>query len=159
MLNKFRKLYYKLINVESKPNFLRYGINQYGKLMPIFKSEIRHEALEPEQILRIEKLKVILEDAYPLTIDEWMDGFKRDTHPEQEIQIIESLAWVYVQITNGIELSTDTKKKLYSTLCYFSSCRALPKDIEDHIPKYDGSLTASELYEMCTMAIREKKSV
>ncbi len=58
MLNKFRKLYYKLINVESKPNFLGYGINQYGKLMPIFRSEIRH--VEPFlKILKIVYLNMM----------------------------------------------------------------------------------------------------
>lgn len=159
MLNIIRKNYYKLIGVEKKPNFAGYGVTQYGKLIPVYRSEIRHETLEPEQIQRIVKLKAILEEAYPLSIEEWIDGFRRDTDPEQEIQIIEALAWVYVQLTNGIDLSPELKKQIYSTLCYLSTCRTLPKDIDRSIPKYDGSLGASELHQMCIMAIEERKVV
>ena len=55
---------------------------------------IRHEELSEDQLSRIRKVNTILAEVYPLSFEEWVDGFKRDRNPEFEIRI-----WVYTAVT------------------------------------------------------------
>jgi len=66
-------------------------------------------------------------DAYPMTLDGWVDGFMRDANPESEIQIIEACAVVYQRFASQGSLSTDEKKRLYAVLCAISAGGDDPK--------------------------------
>src|SRR6266851_1639464 len=46
---------------------------------------IRHQQLPPELMTRIESLRSTLDEVYPMSMGEWLDGFQRDAHPEQEV--------------------------------------------------------------------------
>ena len=80
-----------------------------------------------------------------MTLDGWVDGFMRDAHPENEIQIIEAAAVVYQQLTESTDLDTEGKKMLYAVLCFLSGSEPLP-EVEEKIPP--GLPTGAELFEM-----------
>jgi hypothetical protein len=46
---------------------------------------IRHEELAPALVARIEWLKLTLDEVYPQSMAEWLDGFQRDVNPEPEV--------------------------------------------------------------------------
>ena len=46
---------------------------------------IRHETLPDELISRVRLIRAALLSVYPNSMEFWLDGFKRDVHPDQEI--------------------------------------------------------------------------
>lgn len=65
-----------------EPGFLRLG-------------DIKHPPF-PEQVRReLEDMHETLREVYPITFEEWEDGFRRDRTPENEIAIWRHIAEVY----------------------------------------------------------------
>jgi predicted ATPase len=56
---------------------------------------IRHRVLPDKLLQRIEAFKEILREVDNATLDEVVDDFKRDAHPEQEIAVWERIAHTY----------------------------------------------------------------
>jgi hypothetical protein len=77
---------------------------------------IRHEQLPPSLIARIEALRSTLQDVYPMSMAEWLDGFQRDAHPEPEVQWWERLARRYVEYISQKELNPPQKKSAFSVI-------------------------------------------
>ncbi len=65
------------------------------KLTTLKKGPIRHPVLPAELFLRIKAFKEILAEVDNMTLDEVMDDFKRDAHPEKEIAVWERIANTY----------------------------------------------------------------
>jgi hypothetical protein len=59
-----------------------------------------------------------------LTLDEWIVGFTRDEHPEEEIFIWESIIKAYLKIDQVKYLDKDQKKESLSLLLMRSTCSA-----------------------------------
>jgi len=74
---------------------------------------IRHEHLPPSLIARIEALHSTLEEVYPQSIAEWLDGFQRDLHPEPEVLWWERLARCYVEYISQHELQSEQRKAAF----------------------------------------------
>jgi hypothetical protein len=92
-------------------------------------SPIRHEQLPPALTSRINRLRITLADVYSQSMNEWMDGFRRDTHPESEVEWWESLAQCYLQYTNAKDLSDNQKKAAFRILFSLAMGNEL-KDVE-----------------------------
>jgi hypothetical protein len=103
------------------PEVLGYVTDEHGTKQALHRGPLRHESLTPDQLQRIARLRDVLIDAYPMTLDGWVDGFMRDADPESEIQIIEACAVVYQQLAGQGPLSADEKQRLYAVLCAVSS--------------------------------------
>lgn len=103
------------------PEVIGHVTDEHGQTGPLRRGWLKHKSLSPDQHQRITRLRDVLMDAYPMTLDGWLDGFMRDADPESEIQIIEACAAVYRQLTDRAPLSVDEKKKLYAVLCAVSS--------------------------------------
>lgn len=58
---------------------------------------IRHENLSLKLIIRIRIIRAALLEVYPDTFYSWLDGFKRDMHPEDEIHIWEKIVAIYLE--------------------------------------------------------------
>jgi hypothetical protein len=101
--------------------------DQEGKIHTIRRNSRQHDTLTVEQLQRIGQLRAILKDAYPMTLDGWVDGFLRERYPEREISIIECIAVVYQELTSNTKLSLDEKKHLYGFLCSMSAGARLKK--------------------------------
>ena len=57
----------------------------------IKQGDIKHAMLPDELVERIKKFKELLGDVDKATLDETIDNFKRDMHPEKEIRIFKYL--------------------------------------------------------------------
>lgn len=84
-------------------------------------SPIRHPELTAALIDRIRKLEETFAEVYPATLDEWLDGFKRDENPEREIAIWEQMASAYVQFLNTGEFNTSARREMLGLLLTRSS--------------------------------------
>src|SRR5262249_26053163 len=96
---------------------------------------IKHRSLSDEQRRRVARLREVLAEAYPMTMEGWIDGFLRDADPESEIRIIEACAVAYQRLTAQARLSPEEKTHLYSVVCAISAgvsgsqlATALPAD-------------------------------
>jgi hypothetical protein len=58
---------------------------------------IRHESIPPELVGRIRLVRAALLRVYPHSMSFWLDGFKRDTHPSDEIAYWEHVAAVFLE--------------------------------------------------------------
>lgn len=95
--------------------------DEHGNQQALHRGWLKHDSLSPDQLQRIAKLRDVLIDAYPMTLDGWVDGFMRDSDPESEIQIIEACATVYQRSTALARLSGEEKERLYAVLCALSA--------------------------------------
>ena len=58
---------------------------------------IRHETLPKALLLRIRLIHGVLGGAFSLSLDEMIDGFKRDAHPEDEIRVWETICVAFLE--------------------------------------------------------------
>jgi len=77
---------------------------------------VRRDALSAEQMARVTKLHETLKEVDPSTLDEWVDGFKRDINPDSEIQIWEAIAAAYAGYTGSHKLDAEAKKDVFKVL-------------------------------------------
>jgi hypothetical protein len=104
---------------------------------------IRHEQLPPSLIARIEALRSTLDEVYPLSIAEWLDGFQRDAHPEGETLWWERVARCYADYTHHHELQGEQRKVAFNVVCKLAlgasaadlatDLASLPRDALDEI--------------------------
>ncbi len=91
------------------------------KISDIKKGDIRHTTLPAETIDRIKKFKELLEDVDKATLDETIDNFKRDIHPEKEVKIWEHIASVYnAYITEKSITDFTTRREVFSVILRLS---------------------------------------
>lgn len=71
----------------------------------------RHETLPRALMAEIERIKQALDDVYPMSIQEWVDGFRKDMNPEKEV------AWwlhvVTVFSAQAAGLSIEERKRIF----------------------------------------------
>jgi len=101
--------------------------------------------LTSDQLQRLARLCEVTQEAYPYNLDHWISDFIGERRPENEIQIVEAIAVVYLQLTDNTDLKTEDKKGLYRLLCMVSAGMTFP-EIEDTIPS--GLPTSTAMYEM-----------
>jgi hypothetical protein len=76
----------------------------------------QYNALSHDQLRRIGRLAVVLDEAYLMTMDGWVDGFCRDAHPEREIALFEAVAVVYAKLADRSALDATGKQSLCATI-------------------------------------------
>lgn len=74
---------------------------------------IRRDALSDEQMARIRPLQATFAEVDGQTVEQWVDSFKRDVDPDQELRVWERMAKAYQAYCDGRKLSTETKKEVY----------------------------------------------
>jgi hypothetical protein len=65
------------------------------EMVNVEKGPMRHPVLSDDLLQRIKAFKGILSEVDYMTLDEVVDDFKRDAHPEQEIAVWERIANTY----------------------------------------------------------------
>jgi hypothetical protein len=98
---------------------------------------IRHAELPPALVARIEWLKLTLDEVYPQSMAEWLDGFQRDVNPEPEVVWWERLAHCYVEYSHGQELSVGQKQAAFRVilkLALGSAAEQISTDLTDLPP-------------------------
>lgn len=68
-------------------------------------SPIRYRTLPKELIYRVKLIRASLLSCIPETLEYWIDGFKRDLHPEEEILIWERICSVYLEYIQSHDIN------------------------------------------------------
>jgi hypothetical protein len=74
---------------------------------------IRHAALAPSQVERLEALQRTFADVDPTPPEKWIEDFQHDQNPEREILIYEAMARAYRSYCEGKTLSLTAKEDVY----------------------------------------------
>lgn len=114
---------------------------------------IRHRELSEELISRIRLIRAALLGVYPHSMNHWLDGFKRDAHPDKEVLRWEHIAACYLEYistTKGITkeqcghvftiilgLCSGQKKNHLKEHFAFIPSEDLEKIITSKLPPYD----------------------
>jgi hypothetical protein len=77
---------------------------------------IRHEELPLSLVARINYLRSTLHDVHPMSMEEWLDGFRRDANPESEVRWWERLTRLYRGYSDTRNLSAEQTKALFSVV-------------------------------------------
>ena len=93
-----------------------------SKLRP---GPIRHDELPADLVARITKLHDTFQDVDPTPLAKWLDDFKRDEHPDREVEIYEAMARAYTEYCRGRTLTEDAKREVYGLVIARS---AAPED-------------------------------
>ncbi|WP_271499863.1 toll/interleukin-1 receptor domain-containing protein [Bradyrhizobium sp. CCBAU 11357] len=96
------------------------------------KAPIRHAKLSTELTSRIRLIRAALLDVYPMSMNEWIDGFRRDTNPETEVAVWERIASVYLEHSYGKPKSA--RKNIYDQvfqIISFGKSEGIPDDLLD----------------------------
>ena len=51
-----------------------------------------HDQISEDLIKRIKRIAEVFKEVHPISIDEWVDGFKYDMEPEEEVAVWETMA-------------------------------------------------------------------
>jgi hypothetical protein len=90
------------------------------------KSVHYHESLTEHLIERIKTFKDTLAEFYPKTLDQWIDGFRMDLHPELEISIWEKMAEKYTRLLQiHSPRNREERKEIFKTVL-LESCESDP---------------------------------
>ncbi len=77
---------------------------------------IRHERLDDALVARVRAFEPVLADIYPMSHEEWLEGFQRDLNPESEIAIWEGIAAAWQRLPSLGALTTDERKEAFGVL-------------------------------------------
>jgi hypothetical protein len=67
-------------------------------------------------VARIKNVHLALEEVYPSSLADWLDDFRRDLHPEQEVVWWEHLAVCYLTYRNKRDLSAKQRQTAFKIL-------------------------------------------
>ncbi len=65
-----------------------------------------HDELPENLIERIKRVAEIFKEVHPISVDEWVDGFKYDMHPEEEVAVWETMATKFGNLCQIRQLKT-----------------------------------------------------
>jgi hypothetical protein len=113
---------FRVIVTECHNPFMITRMRDRGKrnrieLSNVHKGPIRHAVLSDDLLRRIKAFKEIFSDVDNTTLDEAVDDFKRDAHPEHEIAVWERIASTYAMfLSHNPTDDLATKHEIYSVL-------------------------------------------
>lgn len=91
------------------------GVSNEKTRVEIISGPVRHETLPYFLLERIKRFKQVLAEVEMTTLEEAVDNFSRDAHPEREVEIWERIAGLYKEETDkkpGMTLSE--RRKLFT---------------------------------------------
>jgi hypothetical protein len=77
---------------------------------------IRHREVPAALVTRIQAIRLTLDEVYPKSIAEWLDGFQRDVHPESEVLWWERLARCYAEYTGSQDINAEQREALFNVI-------------------------------------------
>ena len=101
----------------------RFGAAQQPEMIDpanIDPGPIRHAELPPDLLKRATALESVFADVFPMTHEKWIEGFRRDAHPEREIAIWEQIAAAYTRFLKDRNLPIAYRREAFDLLVYRS---------------------------------------
>jgi hypothetical protein len=93
------------------------------------KSPHRHRALNSHQLSRIRLLFAATADVFPSSLEEWIDNFRRDLHPDTEILWWETFVSAYLAMVNSSQQASNTKLKKQLFSAFFGAVNGYPEEL------------------------------
>lgn len=106
-----------------------------GEVRP---APIRHSKLSPELMSRVRLIRAALLEVFPMSMEAWVDGFRRDTTPESEIAVWERISSVFLECSFGKAKSA--RKNIYDQVI-----KLLAAGCSDGVPEYIRQAAASRV--------------
>ena len=87
------------------------------KISEIKVGPVRQAVLPSGFIVRVQKFKEILKEVETVSLEDAVNGFQRDLHPESELLIWENIARLYEEATrNNPQWTMLEKKKMFKDM-------------------------------------------
>ncbi len=77
---------------------------------------IQHASLTEEQMNRVKRLQKTFSEADPSPLEKWVEDFKSDASPDDELKIWEAMATAYETFTARRNLTLDAKKEVFQVV-------------------------------------------
>jgi hypothetical protein len=136
------------------PEVLGSRVDEHGNLQELVLAPRWRDSLPPEQVERVARLREVLAEAFPMTMEGWIDSLLRDIDPEAEIRCLEACAAVYGRLAAAApDLTVPEKKLVYAAICRISSGSLPPESVAD-VLRNAGISDAHQLAAMYTEALR-----
>ena len=87
-----------------------------GDRVKLESGPIRHASLTDDQINRARRLQRTFSEVDPSSLEKWVDDFRRDVSPDNELKIWEQMATAYETFIASRNLTVDGKKDVYGIL-------------------------------------------
>src|SRR5687767_2424991 len=72
---------------------------------------IRHDSLTADQLNKVQRIQMTFAEVFPASLEETITNFKRDQHPDKEIEIWLNMAAAYEKFISKDPLADSAKKK------------------------------------------------
>ncbi|MFC0533324.1 toll/interleukin-1 receptor domain-containing protein [Phytohabitans kaempferiae] len=96
----------------------------------------RHDTLPRDLVGRIRLIRAALLAVHPLTMDQWLDGFKRDAHPTREVELWERISSACLEIAQYLPLTNEELQSVFRLYLLLSTDMEqdpeLPESLEEH---------------------------
>ena len=92
------------------------GQTQWVDPNKLQRGPIQRETLTAEQLQRIAAIRETFVEIDDQTIEQWVDNFKRDLNPDNELAIWERMAKAYSRYCDTHQLDLDIKKEVYKVV-------------------------------------------
>lgn len=98
------------------------------------KSDFRHPPFDAETGEVFAEFADIFAAVFPMTVDEWEDGFRRDMHPETEIDGWKRIAAAFLHFTGDKKMPDEARKDCFRIIlsCFNNGCSAALEVVELH---------------------------
>lgn len=103
--------------------FLRAGADATSEVVPLTqvkKAPFRHETLPADLLGRIRLVRAVLLEVHPSPMTAWVDDFRRDMNPADEVRIWERIAAAYAEFCSYVQLTDEQRKGVYTSLLVLS---------------------------------------
>jgi hypothetical protein len=124
----FQAIYRKSVERQILQNSERIKV----ELSSIAKGPIRHETLPDSLLVRIKLIQSALHDVFTMSLDDSIDDFRRDSHPEREIEVWEKIISAFQDATSASVLSLDQRKEIFRYLLL----RTIQEPSDEEIQSY-----------------------
>ena len=116
---------------------------------------IQRASLTEQQMSRVKRLQRTFSEVDPSPLEKWVDDFKRDVHPENELKIWEGMAKAYEDFTTNRNLTLDAKKDVFQVVLLRSG--APEEDVLQHLKLK--VLTEKDAREIMALFVEEPKPI
>jgi hypothetical protein len=81
---------------------------------------VQHVLLPPPLVERIKRVHQIFADVEGTPLEKWLDDFKRDLDPEENVRIWEDMAVAYEKYLAGREVPVEIRKEVFGVVLFRS---------------------------------------
>ena len=112
---------------------------EYRSIKDIKPSPRRRQKLPETLVIRTHLFHSVAREVIPLSFDEAIDGFLRDSDPTREVEVFERISACYTLATKGKNFRLEKKREIYSALLRISTGPLLERDLAKfhHLSHYE----------------------